>query len=894
MTIQCEEGCPTAIELGEDLIAFPKLFRRQVELTPNRLAVVHEDRELSYRDLDDLANRYASMLNARGVRQGSFVGLCLDRSPEAIAAMIGVLASGAAFVPLDPEYPVDRLAYMVEDASISVIIAQSEYRQLLEPGLADVAHEIHWVEDVPTGDKNQVIDNDVAPNDLAYVMYTSGSTGKPKGVQIDHAALATYCFADIDVYQVNSNDRTLQFSTLNFDIAIEEIYPPLLTGSAIVIRPLGRSDQHNELSDIVIKHDVTAIHLATAYWHQWVDLMVASGDRVPESIRLMIVTGEKVSVEHYRRWQSICDHEVLWCNAYGPTEATVSATVFIPDESFDAPSMPIGKPLKRYDAFILDDQLNEIPQLKDGVSETGQLFIGGPALARGYLNRPDLTEKAFVTTTLSDGSPRRLYRTGDLSRWLGNGDIEFAGRIDHQIKLGSYRIEPGEIEAALDQHPQVFESLVSFDEIEGKKFLIAYVAIGNNDPTAGELANFLRDHLPPYMIPARYVFVGEFPKTINGKIDRKALPDSSKSVVARDSSFVAPRNELETRLAELFQDVLNVPEVGIHDDFFLMGGSSLLVTQVVANLTGELKIELPVRDFFANPTVAMAAKHIQRLQGIETDDEQDAAAMRERLPKIHADFIDGDHGRLYSVRYQPKPDSQRRHGVVFCNALGHEYSRSYRNLQQFSVQLCQSGFDVLRFDYAGTGNSEGECVDAVAQRMQDDIRTACGFLRAATSCDQLTIVGIRLGATLAAATKTGADNVILWDPVVDGEQMLRMLTQFHDHALESQFYFPCRRERSDIDQLFGHEMTVDKRESLAQLRLPNPEDVPTNHLVVTSQGYLDAEAGLSERGWNVQQVDDSIYWHDSQFTESAFSSPQSYRAMMEFLTGTKPSMGASS
>ena len=300
---------PCVVDQGEELIAFPILFQKQVDLTPDRLAVVHENRELTYADLHALTMRFASELRSRGIGKGSYVGLCMDRSPEAIAAMLGVLACGAAFVPLDPEYPVDRLAYMVSDASISVVIAQGNYRQLLETGLAQasetIEHDIHWIQDTPAEPKSTFQPIDIAPDDMAYVMYTSGSTGKPKGVQIQHRALATYCFADIDIYKVVPGDRTLQFSTLNFDIAIEEIFPPLLTGSCIVVRPLGRSDRQNELSDIVNQHGVTAIHLATAYWHEWVDLMIAAGDKIPETIRLMIVTGEKVSVEHYRRWQSI-------------------------------------------------------------------------------------------------------------------------------------------------------------------------------------------------------------------------------------------------------------------------------------------------------------------------------------------------------------------------------------------------------------------------------------------------------------------------------------------------------------------------------------------------------------------------------------------------------------
>ena len=884
---------PCVVDQGEELIAFPTLFRQQVALTPGRLAVVHENRELTYADLHDMTTQFAAELQQRGIGKGSCVGLCMDRSPEAIAAMLGVLTCGAAFVPLDPEYPVDRLAYMVSDASIRVVIAGDEYRKLLETGLAQasesVQHDIQWIPSTPSADSGKP--NDIAtlarvhidPADMAYVMYTSGSTGKPKGVQIQHSALATYCFADIDIYEVVASDRTLQFSTLNFDIAIEEIFPPLLTGSCIVIRPLGRSERQNELSDIVNRHDVTAIHLATAYWHEWVDLMVASNEKVPASIRLMIVTGEKVCVEHYRRWQQICDHEVLWCNAYGPTEATVSATVFIPDETFDAPNMPIGKPMKRYDAFILNDKMTEVA---DG--ETGQLFVGGPALALGYLNRPDLTEKAFVDVKLH-GELRKLYRTGDLARWLPNGDIDFGGRIDHQIKLGSYRIEPGEIEAALDQHSGVMESLVSYDLVDSKKFLIAYIATGGSESNAAELANFLRDRLPPYMIPARYVFVDAFPKTINGKIDRKALPDANTSVVARDSGYVAPRNELETTLAELFQDVLNVPEVGIHDDFFLMGGSSLLVTQVVARLTTKLDLELPVRDFFANPTVASSAKHITSLINdgeVDDEDDSDIIAQRDRLPIIHADYFPSGEHRLFGMRYQPKA-SVRNHAVLICQPYGSEYQRSYRNLQQFAVQLCQGGFDVLRFDYASTGNSEGDCEQATCELFHRNICDAATYLRSCTGYDRLSIVGLRMGATLAATCDVpNIHKSILWDPMVQGDAYLEMLEQFHDEALTNLVNFSRVRRRSAVDQLFDHRMNAAKRDSFCHLTLPNLQP-NQDRLVITSADYASREAGFQSATSNVDVYEtmDAIAWHELRHTESAFSSPNICRQMLQFLSG---------
>ncbi|MEZ6135326.1 MAG: AMP-binding protein [Pirellulaceae bacterium] len=327
------------------------LFEQQVRETPQAVAIVFEDQQLTFEQLDELAAQFANALLNEGVELGQSIGLCIDRCPQAIAAMLGAFKIGAVFVPLDPDYPLDRLAYMIEDAQIRVIITHHRQNNPLARSLQDVTLRDAPVAWIDSYDHNFSRQSTTLPthygkpdaDDLAYIMYTSGSTGKPKGVQIEHQALTTYCLADIEVYRLTAADRTLQFSTLNFDIAIEEIFPPLLIGGSVVIRPSQRGASSNELSEIIENYGVTAIHLATAYWHEWVDLMAACQARVPSTLRLTIATGEKVSVEHYRRWLRLCDHPVLWCNAYGPTETTVTCTVYIPPDDFAEDNMPIGQ-----------------------------------------------------------------------------------------------------------------------------------------------------------------------------------------------------------------------------------------------------------------------------------------------------------------------------------------------------------------------------------------------------------------------------------------------------------------------------------------------------------------------------------------------------------------------
>ncbi len=875
----------------EELISFPELWARQLDRTPDRVAIVSEDVQWTYQELDRQSSAIACELIDHGIQHGSRVGLCVDRSPEAIASMLGIMKLGAVFVPLDPDYPVDRLRYMVEDAAITTIIGHENYRESIGVPLIQASspgqeklNTTNWIECKPAplhANTNSAMLNPtltIAPSDLAYIMYTSGSTGKPKGVQIQHSALATYCFADIDVFRLSESDRTLQFSTLCFDIAIEEIFPPLLSGSCVVVRPRGRANHRNELSSLIRRFEITAVHIAAAYWHQWVDLMVASKERVPETLRLIIPTGEKVSVQHYRRWQTLCDHDVLFCNAYGPTEATVTSTVYIPDETFDAANMPIGKPLKRYTAHILDHELKPVAE-----GETGHLYIGGPGLALGYLNRPELTDEVFLNVTIN-GEDLRLYRTGDLARWLPDGNIDFGGRVDHQIKLGSYRIEPAEIEAAIDQAPGVLSSLVSYDEVDGKKYLVAYVAHGKQSIDANLIAKSLRNLLPAYMIPARYVFIDSFPKTINGKIDRRALPSPNEGIVPRDESFVAPRDDLERRLVELWQDVLNVPEIGIHDDFFLLGGSSLLVTQVVARLTTDMDIDLPVRDFFANPTIATSARHLRRLLG-QVDGEspdEDIWAFRERLPHAEAHFFPSDGQSLYGVHYRPRGNRLRR-GVVLCHSIGHEYARGYRNLQQLALQLCSHGFDVLRFDYANTGNSHGRCEELTAEQMQRNLIDARDHLQRQSGAQHITAIGLRMGASIAATVPPATfDQFILWDPVINGDTFVKMLDQFHHQELVGLQRFRSIRSAGAIDQSYGHAMSPKKRNSLKSLRVPLNR--PNTAVIVTKQSMTSAgESAWLRSQSNVIDVSDDVRWEATQYTESAFSSPESVKAILGLL-----------
>ncbi len=892
--------CSPRSEVTEtQAIAFPVLFEQQVLLTPDAIAIEFDGNRWTYHELNQKANQLAKFLLNRSMALEGRVGICMDRSANAIICMLGIMKSGCAFVPLDPEFPRDRLAYIVEDASIEFVLCDKKYRELFDlgsttaPDFQDPCDPQLWVADGAN------LDVELSDISLAYVMYTSGSTGKPKGVQIEHGSLTTYCLADIELYRLTGSDRTLQFSTLNFDIAIEEIFPPLLVGSTVVVRPLERSGASNELSNLVETYQITALHIATAYWHEWVDLLMASNAKVPTCLRLLIATGEKVSVEHFRRWKRQCSHEVLWCNAYGPTETTVTCTCFIPDQDWDEVQMPIGKPLLGYSAHILNDENQEL-----GVGETGNLFISGRALARGYLNRPELNHKAFIQVTLAGHpQPTRLYRTGDLARWLPSGDIEFSGRIDHQMKIGSYRIEPGEIEAVLSQCDSVDESLVVCFESAGQKYLAAYVVLNNNKVSAFTLAAFLRERLPVYMIPSRYVFIDAFPKTINGKIDRPALPPPESGSVAREGNYCESANQLERDLAAIWTNVLNISEISRHDDFFQLGGSSLLVTRAIAQITKSLHLTIPVRDFFANPTIASLGSHLQSLSAPNTATYQRnsidvscsiASESRAKLPRIRPLSIQSGAYSLAAIQYPAQCESNavRNHSVVICNAIGHEHTRSFRNLQQLAVRLSQIGFEVIRFDYAGTGNSQGKPADMSLPQWQQDVSNVIRYAKESRSAidplsnPKVSVLGIRLGGTfLAQSQLDGIEHAILWDPVWDGRVFLDQLRALHRYELRSLTRFLSLRQ-AHREQLMGYRYSIAMQNEIESVRIPDSSTgrAQSNWIITSKEQLLPLSALQNLSHWNHRECLDEIYWYESRYVQSAFSSPNANQQIEAILT----------
>ncbi|AZK48523.1 non-ribosomal peptide synthetase [Paenibacillus lentus] len=566
-----------------------QLFEEQVKRSPEALAVVSSAGSITYRELNEKANQVARVLCKEGVEAGDIVGLLLTPSTEMLVGMLGVMKAGGAFLPLDPDYPNDRIQYILTDSHVKVVLTQQQLADKLgsRPGL--------FLDD-PQG-FNETVDNLGDPNssatDLAYVIYTSGSTGQPKGVMIEHRSLTNLSYWHNRAFEVTAADRSIKYAGFGFDASVWEVFPYLLAGASLYIVPPEIRLDAKKLGLYLAEQEITIAFLPTMMCEQFMEL-VQSEDI---ALRILLTGGERlkrVNPGSYRLF-----------NNYGPTENTV-VTTFVEVTGADG-VIPIGRPIDNVQVYILDQQLQLLPP---GVP--GEICVAGAGLARGYLGRPELTEDKFVQHPFLPNE--RLYRTGDLGRWLPNGMLEYWGRQDDQVKVRGYRIEPGEIEMHLRQYEGVHEAIVLVREDEaGQNMLCAYYT-GMPSVSASELRTCLLAKLPSYMIPAYFVYLEQFPVTANGKLDTRSLPDPRKHVHT-GKEYVAPRGEIEGALVRIWSEILGMDEdrVSVHDTFFDLGGNSFQLVQVVNKLSETFGHDIPVPVLFQYTTIAALGGYLQRL-----------------------------------------------------------------------------------------------------------------------------------------------------------------------------------------------------------------------------------------------------------------------------------------
>ncbi len=604
-----------------------ELFEHSVAAAPEKVAIEFEDRSLTYRELNAVANALAAELVDVGVGPDVPVGICAPRGIEMIVGLIATLKAGGACLPLDPDYPIDRLAHMLADSEASVLISVSA----TSPHLShlNIANEIvvdhAWPRLVSAAPDTPPLPITVTEAHLAYLVYTSGSTGKPKGVMLTHRGLVNHARAAIDLYGLNADDRVLQFCSTSFDISIEEIFPTLAAGATIVVRtesmPLGGIG----LCDWLRQRAITVLDLPTAFWHEWVGDLQSLAVRPHDALRVVIVGGETANASTFAAWLSIVGDRVRWFNTYGPSEASVIATAYEASRHWDQDSgreLSIGWPINNSVVHILDSARRPAP-----IGVRGEIYLGGPGVARGYLNQPELTADRFVADPFNLDSGRNLYRTGDIGRRLPDGSIDFVGRADQQIKIRGFRIEPGEIETVLGEHSEVAEVVVvAIDDPTKGKVLVAYATrssapaaqdnFGATDDIEHEIRRFGEARLPTYMIPSAVIILDQLPRTPNGKIDTRALP-KPQLFTSGSAATVPPRDDIERQLASMWCDVLGIDSVGIFESFFDVGGHSLLAVRLFAQIERRFGERLPLASLIQNQTIAQLSELLRNDRVVE-------------------------------------------------------------------------------------------------------------------------------------------------------------------------------------------------------------------------------------------------------------------------------------
>ncbi|MGH7835593.1 MAG: non-ribosomal peptide synthetase, partial [Candidatus Binatia bacterium] len=552
-----------------------EIFREQVRQQPQAAAVILEDQRLTYAELNRRANQLARYLGKRGVAPETRVIVYVERSFEMVIALLGILKAGAAYVPIDSKYPVDWLRYVLEKTAAPLLLTQRRLAESL-PGEAPemICLDSEW--DAIGTESDEEIESNVTADHVAYVIYTSGTAGDPKGVEIPHRALANFAARAAQLFALDRTDRVLQFASIGFDTSVEEIFPCLMTGAALVLRTDSMLESASAFLHKCRHWGITVLDLPTSYWHDLTARLFSDDLSVPDSIRLVVIGGERAIPERLALWQACVSDRVTLLNTYGPTETTVTATACDLSESCADPDrfseLPIGRPLPHVQTYVLDRNLRPVP-----IGVPGELFIGGLGVARGYLDQPDLTAEKFLHNPFVDNPGARIYRTGDLVRYRTDGHLEFLGRMDRQVKIRGFRVELEGIENVLRKHPLVQDAAVVQDPSSTKKPLIAHLlpkaaAVLNLD----ELKEFARTKLPEYMLPGVFLIRQSLPLTPQGKVDRRALaaPDHTGPEVAK--RFVPPQTPTEARIAAIWREVLDVKEIGRNDHFFELGGHSLL------------------------------------------------------------------------------------------------------------------------------------------------------------------------------------------------------------------------------------------------------------------------------------------------------------------------------
>ena len=581
------------------------LFEEQVERTPEAVAVVFEDQQLTYQELNAKANQLAHYIQQLGVQPEQLVGICVERSLETVIGILGILKAGGAYVPLDPAYPSERIAYSLRDSQVQVLLTHQKHLAELPKHEAEVVClDRDWQAIVNQSSEN--IRTEVKSSNLAYVIYTSGSTGKPKGVLVPHGNVVRLFTATQDWYNFNHNDVWTLFHSYAFDFSVWELWGALIYGGKLVVVPYLVSRSPDTFYQLLEKEGVTVLNQTPSAFLQLIQVEESANITPKLNLRYVIFGGEALEFQSLRPWfERHGDRTPQLVNMYGITETTVHVTYRpITMADLEQCSSAIGCLIPDLKLYLLDSYLQPVP-----IGVVGEMYVGGAGVARGYLNREELTKQRFISNPFSNDLESKLYKTGDLARYSANGELEYLGRIDNQVKIRGFRIELGEIQAVLSRHPNISETVViAREDVPGDKRLVAYVVSRQEQLQSSDLRSFLKEGLPNYMIPSAFVFLDTMPLTPNGKVDKRALP--APSFEGSEAEYVGSKTPTEEKVARIWKEVLNLERVGVNDNFFDLGGHSLLATQIISRIRQSLEVEVSIASLFAHLTIAELARQI--------------------------------------------------------------------------------------------------------------------------------------------------------------------------------------------------------------------------------------------------------------------------------------------
>ncbi|MCB2311577.1 amino acid adenylation domain-containing protein [Clostridium tagluense] len=580
-------------QFNSEYIDYPRekllneLFEEQVENTPNNIALIYKNKRMSYKELNEKSNQLAKLLIEKGVKSDTIVGIITERSMEMIIGIMAILKAGGAYMPIDPMYPQSRMDYILKDSHTNIILTQEKFKKKLNFNgnniiIDDISLYIGDVENIK---------NHAKSSNLAYIIYTSGTTGEPKSILTEHRNVISYITTFNNLFRLSYKDRTLQQTSFTFDGFVEETYSILTKGGTVVIPENDQIKDAEELRKLIVENEVTILSCSPLMLKQFNNL------EPMKSVHTFLSSSDILKRKYY---SNIIKYSNVF-NMYGPSETTVCATWY-KCNSNNGTNIPIGKPLKNYQIYILDSMQKLLP-----VGIEGELYISGEGVSRGYLNRKELTEEKFLDNPFLP--EKKMYRTGDLGKWLSNGEIELVGRIDYQVKIRGFRVEIEEIENRLLNHDDIKECVVLAKECEdGNKYLSAYLS-WKRELTVLQLREYLSKYLPDYMIPSLYIYVDQIPLTSNGKIDRRRL-EQIKENVSLGSEYEEPRNDIEKKLVDIWRDTLKVEKIGINDNFFELGGHSLKAVLLTSKVFKELNVEISMVEIFKLPTIKIFAKYI--------------------------------------------------------------------------------------------------------------------------------------------------------------------------------------------------------------------------------------------------------------------------------------------